>query len=152
MKKRIHYPSIISCNKSCRREETLSVYWGKIKDGLVKERLMTWISSWMSNKKRNTLKGGKRLLAFTQAHGFMAHTSLAINTNLFESSQHVQRGCLNVAISAAEPLACQQPHGGEWLMPCLHTDTFLTAAYTWLRQREVTRATSTLPSTPLELW
>lgn len=45
---------------------------------------MTWISSWMPNKKRNTLKGGKQLLAFAQAHGFMAHTSLAINTNLFE--------------------------------------------------------------------
>lgn len=45
---------------------------------------MTWISSWMSNKKRNILKGRKRLLAFAQAHGFVAHTSLAINTNLFE--------------------------------------------------------------------
>lgn len=84
MKEKIHYPSIISCNKSCRRVETLSVYWGKIKAGLVKERLMTWISSWMSNKKRNTLKEGKQLPAFAQAHGFMAHTSLAINTSLFD--------------------------------------------------------------------
>lgn len=66
---------------------------------------MTWISSWMSNKKRNTLKGGKQLLAFAQAHGFMTHTSLAIKTNLFEVLTHVQRGCWKVTVSGAESTA-----------------------------------------------